>query len=124
MTGKEGENHMRQTPTQQQNISGAVQAIRSAENVLTAQINSATDTLTAIKLTNAYNHLDSCLSQLLHAQNVTDDATFASAMAAIKSQESGLQSDERALKDLISDVDTAAKVVGYIGQALSFIGRI
>jgi len=115
---------MAQTPAQQQGISNAVQAIRNAENVLTNQINMATDPLSAIKLTHAYQHLDSCLSQLLHLQNVTDDGTFAASLATIKAQTSGLQLDEKTVKDLVGDIGAATKVIGYIGQALTFIAKI
>jgi hypothetical protein len=115
---------MAQVSAQQQNILNAVQAIQSAENVLTNQVNAATDPLSAIKLTHAYQHLDSCLSQLLQLQNLTDDAAFAASVATIKGQTSALQSDEKTIKGLVGDVDVATEVIGYIGKALNFITMI
>src|SRR3984957_12025612 len=104
------------TLSQHTAINAPVDAIRNAEDLLTDQVRSSTDTLTAIKLTNEYNNLDSYLSELLQAQNAADDATFANATEAIQSRTSGLEADEEAIKAIISDVATAAKVIGYIGQ--------
>jgi hypothetical protein len=112
------------TPSQQSDVSAAIVSIRSAQNLLRQQVNAATDTTTAIKLTNEYQNLDSNVQQLLHAQNAADDAVFSAAVSTLKSETSGLQTDETAIKGIISDVDTATKVVGYIGQALSFIAKL
>jgi negative regulator of replication initiation len=112
------------TLSQQSAISAAIDAIRGAENVLTDQIRSATETLTAIKLTNEYNNLDSYLSELLQAQNAADDSTFANATEALQSRVTGLQADEKAIKAIVSDVAAAGRVIGYIGQALTFIAKL
>lgn len=112
------------TPDQQSNIAAAILAIRNAQNLLQQQINVASETLTAIKLTNEYNSLDSHLAQLLHAQNAADDAIFSQATVPLKSQTGGLQVDETTIKKIISDVETAAKVVGYITQALGYIAKL
>ena len=108
----------------QTSVANAITAIRNAENLLTKQIRAATDVLTAIKLTNEYNNLDSFLSQLLQAQNAADDANFADATAAIQSHVSGLQADEAAIKTIIADVQTAGKVISYITEALGFIAKL
>jgi len=112
------------TADQQKNTAEAIAAIRAAENLLTQQIRAATDVLKAIKLTNEYNNLDSYLSQLLYAQNSADDASFANATAALKSQASGLQADEAMIKTIVGDVQTAATIVSYITQALAFIAKL
>ena len=114
---------MTQSQQQAANIVGAVDAIRNAENVLMAQINATADTLAAIKLNQAYQHVDSVLGQILHLQNTADDQIFAAAAASIKGQTTALQSDQHAIQGLINDVGTATKVVGYIGQAIGFIGK-
>ena len=80
--------------------------------------------LTAIKLTSEFHILDSYLSQLLHAQNSADDASFTNATAALKSQASGLQADEATIKTIVGDVQTAATIVSYITQALAFIAKL
>lgn len=112
------------TLSQQRNVSDAVSAIRSAQNLLQEQINCETETVPIIKLTNQYHSLDSNLSLLLHAQNATDDAIFSAAAATLKSQTSGLQMDEAAIKDIIDDIGTATKVIGYIEQALGYIAKL
>jgi negative regulator of replication initiation len=112
------------TLTQQTTVSGAIDAIRNAENALTDQIQASTETLTAIKLTHEYNNLDSYLSELLHAQNAADDVTFANATEALQARADGLQADEAAIKAIIADVATAGKVVSYIAQALALIAKL
>jgi negative regulator of replication initiation len=112
------------TLSKQTNIAGAIASIRVAENLLTQQIRAATDTLTAIKLTNEYHNLDSYLSQLLHAQNSADDASFADATAALQSQASGLEADQAAIRAIVGDVQTAASIVNYITQALTLIAKL
>lgn len=112
------------TPDQQSDVAGAIDAIRSAQNLIQQQVNAAINTQTAIKLTNEYNNLDSALSQLLHAQNAADDAIFASITATLKSETAGLQADEDAIKGIIKDVETAVTIVGYIAKALAFIAKL
>jgi hypothetical protein len=112
------------TLSQQTAVSQAIDAIRSAENLLTDQIQDSDDTLTAIKLTHEYNNLDSYLSELLHAQNAADDVTFANATQALQARADGLEADEKTIKTIIADVATAGKVIGYITQALGFIAKL
>lgn len=112
------------TPDQQLNTANAILAIRNAQNLIQQQINSSSNTLTAIKLATQYSSLDSSLSLLLHAQNVADDAILSKAIATLKSQTGGLQADETTIKTIIADAGTAAKVVGYITQALGFIAKL
>jgi hypothetical protein len=80
--------------------------------------------MTAIKLTSEYSNLDSNLSQLLHAQNATDDASFTNAVAALKSPAGALQADEATIKKEIADVNTVANIVSYITQAIGFIAKV
>jgi hypothetical protein len=112
------------TLNQQSAVAAAINSIRTAENLLTDQIQASNDTLQAIKLTHEYNNLDSFLSQLLHAQNAADDASFTNAIDALKTQTDGLEADEKTIKGIIADVATAGKVVGYITQALAFIAKV
>jgi flagellin-like hook-associated protein FlgL len=112
------------TLSQQNALAAAIDAIRSAENELTDQIRGSSAALTAIKLTNEYNNLDSFLSELLHAQNAADDASFSNATVALQSRLSGLEADEKAIKAIISEVQTAEKVIGYITDALKWIAKL
>ena len=112
------------TTVQQSSVSSAISAIRSAQNLLQQQINDADDTLMGIQLTNEYRSLDTNLTLLLHALNVTDDAIFSAAASTLKSETSGLQKNEATIKDIIEDEATATKVVGYIEQAIGFIAKL
>ena len=112
------------TDDQKKNIAGAIDAIRSAEELLRQEINKTGDVLEAIKLTNEFNNLDSFLSQTLHAQNSADDESFASAAAALQSQSSALKADEATIQQIVKDVKIAADVVGYVIQAIEFIAKI
>ena len=112
------------TQNQQKTVADAIDAIRCAENLLTDQIQSSTDTLTAIKLTHEYNNLDSFLSELLHAQNAADDVTFTNATQALRSRISGLKADEVAINRIIKDVAVAGKIVKCVTQALGFIAKL
>jgi|ERR1700722_540959 len=112
------------TSDQQLAISGAIDAMRNAEILLTSEIRSSDDTLQAIKLTHEYNNLDFQLSALLHAQNAADDATFAAATASLKSQSAALQADAAAIKLIVEDVDLAGKIGANIIRALAFIAKL
>jgi hypothetical protein len=105
-------------------VSQAIGAIRQAEDLLTAQIQATDNTLTAIKLTHEYNNLDSYLSELLHAQNATDDTAFSNSTQSLKGRSDGLQADEKRIKAIVGDMATAEKVVGYIAQALAIIAKL
>ncbi len=112
------------TPDQCSNIKDAILAIRDAQHLLTQEINITSDLMKGIRLNHEYQNLDSCVSQLLHAQNVTDDAIFSQMIAAIIPQTKRLQADENTIKELLSDVATANEVVGCITKALSFIAKL
>jgi negative regulator of replication initiation len=112
------------TPSQQTNLASAIDNIRAAENLLKQQMNAASDSLSAIKLTNEFNNLDSFLSELLHAKNSADDASFANATTALQSHVTGLQADEATIKGIVDDVKIAADIISYITQALAFIAKL
>ncbi len=111
-------------PIQKDGLSEAINAIRSAEVLLTGQIRNATDTLLAIKLTHEYNNLDSFLSGLLHLQNVTDDDTFAGQISAFKATAATLKIDQDAIRKIVADVQLAANIVSYIGKAIAVVAKM
>lgn len=112
------------TDAQRQTLLNAVSLLRAAEQLLVQAGRDTSDPTTLMKITNEYNQLDSYLSQLLHAQAIADDAAFASATAALKQQASTLQTEEDDIKKIVADVGTAAQIVGYIAQALSFVATL
>ncbi|WP_157649647.1 hypothetical protein [Burkholderia ubonensis] len=111
-------------PSQTQNILNAVGSIRSAEQLLVQASYSMTDEAMLTRLNIEYQHLDSFLSQLLHTQALADDSQFEGASAALKEQANGLAAEEASIKIIVADVGTAAKVVGYITQALGYIALL
>lgn len=112
------------TPAQTTALSSAILALRNAQNMITGQIRAATDTLTAIRLTHEYNTLDASLSALLHAQNATDDASFADSVDQIHCAMQGVQLDQQKLATIIQDVHIAAKVMDYLTQALELVAKL
>jgi len=99
-------------------------AIRSAEQLLVQASRATSDPATLTKISIEYNQLDSFLSQLLRAQAISDDAEFSNATAALKNQASMLDADEQDIKKIIDNVATAAKIVGYIAEAMTIIAKL
>lgn len=112
------------TASQKQNLIAAVMQIRAAEQLLLDVSRSSSDTAQLIQINTEYTHLDSYLSQILHAQALTDDAEFASATAMLKGQASVLEMDQKAIDKVVGDVATAGKIVGYIAQAVQIIAKL
>jgi len=112
------------TTSQKQSLLDAVGQIRSAEQLLLTQSRNTTDPATLIQLNTEYSHLDSYLSQILHAQAISDDAEFDNATAALKQQAATLSADEAAIKKIVGDVATAGKIAGYIAKALQIIASL
>ena len=112
------------TLSQQTNIASAIDAVRAAENLLRQQINAANDSLSAMKLSNEFNNLDSFLSELLQAQNAADDTSFTNATQALQAHVTGLQADEATIKKIVEDIKIAAEIISYITQDLAFIAKL
>lgn len=110
--------------TQRQTLASAVAMIRAAEQALLQAGQNSTDAVELGKINLQYSHLDSLMSQLLHAQAVADDTAFAATTAALKQQAATLQAQEDAIKKIISDVALAAQIIGYITQAAGFIAGL
>jgi hypothetical protein len=111
-------------PAQQQILANVVSLLRSAQQLLKAASQNTNDVGKLLQINLEYNHLDSCISQLLHAQALTDDAQFASAVSSLKQQATSLATEETHIQAIVSDVATAAKIVAYVGQAVTFIGGL
>lgn len=62
--------------------------------------------------------------QMLHSQTVTDDVPFAGTVEALKQVASKLAAEEAHFKSIIADVNTAAKIMGYFGQAVGVIAGL
>ena len=112
------------TASQKQNLIAAVMQIRAAEQLLLDVSRSSSNTAQLIRINTEYTHLDSYLSQILHAQALTDDAEFASATTMLKGQASVLEVDQKAIDKVVGDVATAGKIVGYIAQAVQIIAKL
>ena len=111
------------TASQKQDLINAINQIRAAEQLLLEVSRSSSDTAKLIQINTEYTHLDSYLSQILHAQALTDDAEFDNATATLKGQASALAMDQKAIEKIVDDVATAGKIVGYITQAVQIIAK-
>jgi hypothetical protein len=108
---------------QRQALLDAVTQIRSAEKLLIQASRATADPVALTQISIEINQLDSFLSQLLHAQAISDDADFATAIAAFKQQAEALKADEDHIKKIVAAVGTGAQIVGYIAQALVIIAE-
>jgi gamma-glutamyl phosphate reductase len=110
--------------TTKQILLTAVMSIRSAEQLLVQASRATSDPATLTKISIEYNQLDSFLSQLLRAQAISDDAEFNNATAALREQASILDAEEKDIKNIVNDVAIAAKIVGYITEAMTIIAKL
>ena len=101
----------------------AITQIRLAEQLLVQASRATSDPATLVKINTEYAHLDSYLSQLLHTLAIADDADFVKATRALKQQATALAAEEAQIKKVVADVGTAAKIAGYIAQAVAFIAK-
>src|SRR5665647_1660894 len=106
------------TASQKQDLIDAISQIRFAEQLLLTESRSTSDTAKLIQINIEYTHLDSYLSQILHAQALADDTEFGNATAALKEQASALAIDQAGIGKIVGDVAIAGKIVGYITQAV------
>lgn len=109
---------------QKQNLLNAVSLIRASEQLLMQESRNSTDANTSIKINTEFQNLDSILSQLLHAQAIADDADFANAAAALKQLSSTLQIDQAQIQQIVTDVGTAAQIVGFLTQAAGLVAAV
>jgi ABC-type transporter Mla subunit MlaD len=77
-----------------------------------------------IKINTEYTHLDSFLSQILHAVGVADDAQFKQATGALKAQVGTLTADIESINKVIKNVATAGKIAGFLAKAVQLIGTV
>jgi hypothetical protein len=112
------------TPDQGKSLLDAVSEIRSAQGLLREASYATSDVAVLIKINTTYTHLDSVITQMLHAQTVTDDVLFAGTVNALKQEASKLAAEEAQVRSIIADVNTAAKIVGYIGQAVGLLAGL
>jgi hypothetical protein len=112
------------TDAQKQSLLNAVSLIRASEQLLMQASRNSTDVNTSIKINTEFQHLDSILSQLLHAQAIADDADFVNATVALKQQSSALQTEEAQILKVVTDVGIAAQIAGFLTQAASFVAAV
>jgi hypothetical protein len=105
-------------------LEGAVSATRAAGDLLTDQIHAESDSELAARLRREHDRLDGLLSQLLHAQGSADDAAFADATAALRSQAETLKADRAAIEAIVKDAAAAASIARQVARALRFIAKL
>lgn len=109
---------------QKKTLLDSVSQLRLAEQQLVQASRATTDPAALMKINTEYSQLDSFISQMLHAQAAADDADFTNAVVALKQQAATLQTQEDDIKKIVTDVGTAAKIAGYVAQALAFIATL
>jgi hypothetical protein len=101
-----------------QDILKIISPLRMAQNLLIQSSRTSTDPVVIMKIYMEYKNLDYYLSQLLHAQTIEDDKDFIISTESLKSQVLILQVEEDNIKAIISDVELASKIIGYISDAV------
>lgn len=109
---------------QNQALTQAVGALRAVEQQLLDASRQSNDPNQLMRLNLEYNHVDSWLSQVLHAQAESDDALFAQATASLKQSADALKAEAAAMQKVVGDVGTAAKIAGYLAQAATAIAGL
>jgi predicted nucleic acid-binding Zn-ribbon protein len=112
------------TPAQQQSITSAIAQIKAAEDALQTAINNTGDPDALNALQQQYQVLNTRNNLLLQAQVAADDATYTTITTTLKTEAATVQAQEAKIKQLIADVATAAKIIGYIAQAASLIAKL
>ena len=110
--------------SQKQQLLSAVNSLRIAERLLMQASRDSTDPVILASINSEYTQLDSFLSQIMHCIAIADDNVFADASAALKKQAMTVQAREEDFKRIAAGVNTAAQIVGCIGEALAFIAKI
>lgn len=109
------------TDEKREHIASTIAQLRAAEQCLEDTIAHTGDETELQKLAAQCRAVNELIDSLVRAQLIADDAAFIQVTKDLKTQAADLKAQEGRLRALIHDVDTAAKVVGYITQALTFI---
>ncbi len=107
-----------------QTLTNTIAILRSSETLLLQASRGTSDLATLLQINAEYSHIDSWISQLLHTQALNDDAQFSAAVSTLKQQADSLAADEAHIQTIVKDVASAAKIVGYISQAVTFLAAI
>jgi hypothetical protein len=107
-----------------QNISSAIANLRAAEQCLDDVIANTGDPDVLDELNAEYHALNDTITALVQAQTITDDAIFARSSQSLTLQAAALKAQEDHIKQTIADVGIAAKILGYIAQAVTYMGAL
>jgi hypothetical protein len=102
-------------------LTAAIANLRSAETCLDEVITRTGDPEILKELNTEYGMLTGLVAGLVQAQTLSDNGAFTTATAALNTKAADLKAQEAHIKKIITDVATAAKVVGYIAQAVTFV---
>lgn len=107
-----------------QNIGSAIANLRAAEQCLDDVIANTGDPDVLDELNAEYHALNDTITALVQAQTIADDAMFSEATQKLAQQAAALKAQEDHIKKTIANVGTAAKILGYIVQAVTYIGAL
>jgi hypothetical protein len=112
------------TQTQLQDVNDAVSQLRSAEVLLLEASRHTGDDTRLIQINNEYCLLDTVITQLVSAASAADDRSFQGAIGPLKQQAKALDEDENNIKKIVGDVETAAKIAGYVARVATIIAAL
>jgi hypothetical protein len=64
------------------------------------------------------------LTLLQQAVTAADDASFTSITDVLQSHTNQIKNDQATIQKIVADVNTAANIINYIGQAAAFIAKL
>lgn len=105
-------------------ITALIDQLSQAQSELMNVGRNTEDNTKLIQINNEYMALQSCMDLAVQAQLATDDALFDQATGTLKNQAKVLDDMEQQIKKIISDIALAAKIVGYIAQAIALIAKL
>jgi hypothetical protein len=112
------------TADDQATLAQLIDELSSALPEILAAERATSDVTKLLKLNAEYSAIQTLVTQATQAQIAADDALFGQAIVALKKQATMLEDMETQLHGLVDDVEKAAKIVGFIAQAITLLGRL
>jgi hypothetical protein len=111
-------------PSKHSTINEVIEKLSLAQWELLNESRATTDDTKLMKINNEYMAIQSCIDQAAQAQATANDTLFTQATSALKAQAKKLEGLEDQIKQIISDVALAGRIVGYIAQAIALVAKL
>lgn len=112
------------TPADAATLADLVTQLSTLLSQLLNAARAATDSTVILQINTEYGAVQSIVIQATQAQMATDDALFAQSIVGLKAQATMLTNMEKQISAIVADTATAAKIIGYITQAITLIGKL